>query len=78
MSDIIYLNGSNYLHLRERSCYNHNFYQHKETGEILLEICEEDYNSFEIYREGNEGLDYLGCSDTGFDSGSVEIFVGLT
>lgn len=57
MANEIILRGSEYVHLPERSSYNHNYYQHIETGEIILEDCDEYYNSWTFYRvENNENV----------------------
>ena len=77
MSDIIRLNQNDYCHLRERSSYNNNFYQHRETGEILLEICDEAFDSYSIYRLENGDLEFIGCSVTGMESEIIEIYSNL-
>jgi hypothetical protein len=74
MTNTILLTGTDYFRLADRSSYNHNFYQHRETGEVLLEICSELYNSFEIYREENGELNFLGDSDDSLESVHVTIY----
>ena len=35
-------NPKKWEHLKERSCYNHNYYRNPETGEVILEVCDDD------------------------------------
>jgi hypothetical protein len=76
--DVIHLTVTDYIRLPERSTYNHNYYRHKDTGEVLLEICYEQYNSFEIFREGDDGLDFLGSSNSSLEDGDIEIHPNVT
>jgi hypothetical protein len=50
MANEITLHGADFVHLKERSVYNHNYYQHRETGEIILEDCDELYGEYTFYR----------------------------
>ncbi|MFA5154546.1 MAG: hypothetical protein WC554_18525 [Clostridia bacterium] len=59
------IKSSEFVHLKDRSEYNHNYYQY--TGEannkfIIYEICHEDYDFCEYWIIDNETKMFLGCS----------------
>jgi hypothetical protein len=70
----IELDGTQYVHLKKRSSYNNNYYQHKETGEVIVEQYEECSNTYEYfsYVEG-EPLTFLGTSVESIDNGIITI-----
>jgi hypothetical protein len=70
----IELDGTQYVHLKKRSSYNNNYYQHKETGEVILEQYEECSNTYEYfsYVEG-EPLTFLGTSMQYITDGIITI-----
>lgn len=39
------LQGKDFDHICDVSCYNNNYYKHKETGIIIFEECDEFYNT---------------------------------
>ena len=55
-------------HMKEESFYNHNYYRNPQTGEIILEECDELYNCCSFYSvdENLKRGKYLGdcyCED---------------
>ena len=65
MTKEITLDGTKYIHLEARSAYNNNYYQHKETGEVILVQYEECSNAYEYYLwVQDQPLTFLG---TGMD-----------
>lgn len=73
MGKEIELDGTQYIHLEDRSCYNNNYYQHKENGEIILEICDEFYGEYEFYRVSSNSEFLLGRSDQDITKGVITI-----
>lgn len=66
------LNPSEYIHQKDKSTYNHNYYK-SEAFEIL-EICHEDYQFYEFRLINGEKWEFLGCGSNGFwENGVVEI-----
>lgn len=57
------LNGQDFIHLPDQSCYNNNYYKHKETGIIIFEHCDELYgvNTYTDVTDPNSQY-FLGCS----------------
>jgi hypothetical protein len=57
--------SSEFIHIKERSEYNHNYYQYVGNANhkfILYEICHEDYNFQEYWLlEGGTRI-FIGCS----------------
>ena len=51
---------SDYVHLPEKSQYNHNYYQHKQLKFEIYEECDENYESFDFYLVENGKNVYLG------------------
>lgn len=46
-------------HLEDRSSYNHNFYRNPETGEVVLEECDDDvWCDYYLIVDGRE--EYIG------------------
>jgi len=72
MSNLI-LKPKEFEHLKEKSSYNYNFYQHKELKYIILENCHEDYNFNEYSLVEQDKKTFLGCSQSigGDDLGST-------
>ena len=73
MENTIQLDGSQYIHLPERSRYNNNYYRHRETGEIIYEKCEEFYGTYAFYRCTPTEEIFLGRSETDMDMGTVTV-----
>ena len=48
MSNTIH-NPRAWEHMEKESCYNHNYYRNPQTGEIILEECDELYNCCSFY-----------------------------
>lgn len=67
------LNSKEFEHIDELSTYNNNYYSHLKRDCTILEICHEDYNSYEFWLIENEGRIFLGCSNHGF--GDADNFV---
>ena len=42
-------------HLKEKSFYNHNYYSHGNSGLELLQICDEQYETYDYYLINTEG-----------------------
>ena len=72
----IELDGTQYVHLKKRSSYNNNYYQHKETGEVIVERYEDCSNTYHYYNfsyvEG-QPLTFLGTSVESIDDGIITI-----
>jgi hypothetical protein len=74
MTKEITLDRTQFIHLAARSTYNNNYYQHKETGEIILEQYEECSNAYEYFRYGQDQLlTFLGTSVNHLDEGIITI-----
>ena len=73
MTQEFQINGNDYIHLAERSCYNNNYFQHRETGEIIFEKCNELAGSYDFYRIENNEQVWLGGSDQDLESGLITI-----
>lgn len=48
MSTLI-LNKAEFAHIKEKSCYNNNYYKNTKRNYEIFEECDEDYNSFSFY-----------------------------
>ena len=67
MTNVIH-NPSRWERQESMSCYNHNYYRNRDTGELILEDCDEFYGycSFYTVDENLQELEYLGdcyCED---------------
>lgn len=52
-------NPSKWEHIKEGSCYNHNYYRNTETGEVLLEECDDvSYCDYYLIKDGRK--EYIG------------------
>ena len=71
MAQEFLLNGDDYVHLKDRSCYNNNYYQHKETGVIIFEKCEEFEGTFAFYALAVDKELFLGRSGGGIENGVI-------
>ena len=57
------LDRKDYVHLQTRSSYNNNYYQHKETGEVILEQYDECSNAYDYFLYvQDQPLTFLGAS----------------
>lgn len=56
------LNGQDFIHIPEKSCYNNNYYKHKETGVFIFEHCDEQYeiNTYTDVTDTDSPY-FLGC-----------------
>jgi len=72
----IILDRADYVCLEILSSYNNNYYQNKETGEVIVERYEECSNTYEYYNfsyvEG-QPLTFLGASAESIDNGIITI-----
>jgi hypothetical protein len=50
-------------HLKEKSCYNYNFYSYGNYGIELLQVCDEEANMYIYYLVNGDNKVLLGCSD---------------
>lgn len=62
-------------HLKEKSGYNRNYYQCGNTDSEILEICDEDYNSYQYFIVEGDKKTLLGCGDC---KGEIELLTILT
>ena len=60
------LNKSEFEHKVDRSFYNNNIYQNTKNKYLILEVCDEDYNTYTFYLLEPEGRIFLGCANSGF------------
>lgn len=58
----IKINLSEMKHLKEKSHYNYNFYSHGNMGIELLQICDEQDETFEYYLVDGESKVLLGSA----------------
>lgn len=78
------IKSCDYVHIKEYSSYNYNYYRNKNTNEVILEICHEDYD-YQYHNFGtnptftNEDFktgEFMGfsysCEDSGI--GNVDVF----
>lgn len=59
MENYVIHNPKIWEHLEDISCYNHNYYRNPETGEVLLEECDDDVYCTYYVVEGNDQM-YVG------------------
>ena len=61
MANIIH-NPRAWEHMEKESFYNNNYYRNPQTGEIILEECDELYNCYSFYSvdENLTIIEYLG------------------
>ena len=60
----LHLNSDDFIHLKEKSQYNCNYYKHKTKENIIIEEqCHEDYdfNSYNLVDENLNETFFLGC-----------------
>lgn len=57
------LDGKDFDHMPDISCYNNNYYKHKETGIMIFEHCDEQYevNTYTDVTDPKNQY-FLGCS----------------
>lgn len=56
------LDGKDFEHITEISCYNNNYFKHRETGIVIYEHCDENYQINEYADVTNtEKTYFLGC-----------------
>ena len=55
MSKVI-IDLNEFVHLKDVSVYNHNYYKHKEYDYTILEICDEEDNSLNFYKLSFDGI----------------------
>lgn len=67
------LNQNEFDHLKEVSLYNFNQYKHREHGYIILEECDENYDTYSFFLLENGNKIFLGDSDGGFAHGETTI-----
>lgn len=74
MTAEITLDRGDYFYLETRSSYNNNYYQHKETSEVIVKQYEEFSNTYKYfsYVEG-QPLTFLGTSVESIDDGIITI-----
>jgi hypothetical protein len=73
MANEITLHGADFIHLTERSVYNNNYFQHRETGEIIFEECDELYGEFTFYRCTENEQIFLGRSENDLTEETIVI-----
>lgn len=49
MSKVV-INMDEFVHLAGESVYNHNYYKHKEFGYVVLEVCDEQFETLHFYK----------------------------
>ncbi len=73
MANEITLHGPDYIHLADRSFYNNNYFQHRETGEIIFEKCEEFEGTFAFWRWKPDNKIFLGRSENDLSEDTIVI-----
>ena len=74
MTSEITLDRKDYVHLQTRSSYDNNYYQHKETGVVILEKYVECSNDFEYFLYvQDQPLTFLGASVKSFDDDIITL-----
>ena len=55
-------NPKSWEHMKEESFYNHNYYRNPQTGEIILDVCDELYFCGTFYKVDENFIitEYLG------------------
>lgn len=56
---------SEFVHLKDESVYNHNYYKHKEFRYVILRKCDEEANTLHFYlvEAGKENTFLFSCRD---------------
>lgn len=73
MTAEITLDRKDYVYLQTRSSYNNNYYQHKETGEVIVEQYFNCSNTYDYFSCVESGLIYIGESVKRLDDGIITI-----
>jgi hypothetical protein len=74
MTSDITLDIKDYVYLQRRSSYNNNYYQYKETGEVILEQYEECSNAYEYFLYvQDQPLTFLGASVKSIEDGIITL-----
>ena len=74
MTSEITLDRKDYVHLQTRSSYNNNYYQHKETGEVILEQYDECSNAYDYFLYvQDQPLTFLGASVKSIEDGIITL-----
>jgi len=63
-------------HLKEKSHYNYNFYTHGNMGLELLQICDEEYETYDYYLIEGESKVFLGSAQ--YDENEIEFMYKFT
>lgn len=76
---ILEIDLSRMKHLKDKSCYNRNYYSYGNTNVELLQICLEDYNQCDYFLINSDGHQvFLGSSDSNCDDESIEFMYRYT
>lgn len=73
------LKSDNFIHLKEKSKYNCNYYKHKNKDIIIEEICREDdaFNEYTLVDSELKAIFFLGCCSCsnaeGLSEGEIEL-----
>jgi len=59
---ILILNKKEFVHLTEKSSYNHNYYKNTKRNYEIFEECEEDYNSYSFFVVEGKSEVFIGCT----------------
>jgi|13_taG_2_1085334.scaffolds.fasta_scaffold335945_1 hypothetical protein len=65
-------------HLKEESVYNRNLYSYGNMGVKLLQVCDEEYNTYDYYLVDGENKVFLGSSDGNCDEEEVSLMYMYT
>lgn len=49
MSKVV-IDMNEFTHLKGESVYNYNFYKHNKYGYVLLQVCEEEFETLHFYK----------------------------
>lgn len=72
----IKINISEMTHLKEKSHYNYNYYKHGNMGLELLQICDEQYETYDYYLIDGENKVFLGSAQ--YDENEIDFMVQYT
>ena len=64
-------------HLKEKSCYNNNYYAFGNAGVELFQHCDEEYNTYDYYLIDGESKILLGSAD-GSDEEEIDFMYQYT
>ena len=68
---IVIIDLNEFVHLKEDSVYNYNFYKHKQFGYKILVDCNEEFETLHFYKIEKYGNTFLFSCQCTYDDSNV-------